>query len=63
MLCTFQITAILKTTLSLRRDIVITKAARIQTGEPHSWCLDDDCVARSRCGGLPARGGHIRGVH
>ena len=39
MLCTFQITAILKTTLSLRRDIVITKAARIQTGEPHTWCL------------------------
>ena len=32
-LCAFQITAILKKTLSLRRDIVISKAARIQTGE------------------------------
>ena len=33
MFCAFQITAILKKTLSLRRDIVISKAARIQTGE------------------------------
>ena len=63
----FQITAILKTTLSLRRDIVITKAARIQTGETQvtqtQVISSAVLVTRSRCGGLPASGGHIRGVH
>ena len=61
----FQITAILKTTLSLRRDIVITKAARIQTGETlvTTMMISAVLVTRSRCGGLQTSGGHIRGVH
>ena len=61
----FQITAILKTTLSLRRDIVITKAARIQTGEilVTRVMISAVLVTRSRCGGLQTSSGHIRGVH